>query len=440
MKTIIEKAKIIDKIIGKQNFNPKKEYRLLNFCIFEEKNLLLYNNLTKELLALSKLENNLLKNINENLNHKLIQHLISGWFIVPNDFDDVKFCEQIRNLAKVINSDTKLNSYDIFTTTACNARCFYCFEANTRPISMTTETADAVADYIIKNSHSGKNYIRWFGGEPLCNTKVIDIICKKLIGNNIEFVSHMTTNGYLFDEKLLNNVDKWKLKRVQITLDGMTETYNRVKNYVYNDPNPFERVIKNIGLLLNKNIMVVVRLNMDLYNEKELYDVVNYLYKLYGQNKKFYIYAKALFENVGFVKTQHDDLEKTLLNQKFLNLQNYISNIGCDLKYMLNNDIKTNQCMADSKRAVMISPEGNLGRCEHHPDDDFYGSVFNNEPRKPWDEYHPYLDKCSKCPAYPSCIRLKNCPTRNSECDEFKQQLRINNIINAMLYTYFKKK
>lgn len=35
-----------------------------------------------------------------------------------------------------------ITNYTILTTTGCNARCFYCYEKGTKPVTMTAETAD----------------------------------------------------------------------------------------------------------------------------------------------------------------------------------------------------------------------------------------------------------------------------------------------------------
>ena len=56
---------------------------------------------------------------------------------------------------------------------------------------MNIETAQKIVDYMV--NHSPKNElinIRWFGGEPLFNMKVIDTICNGLSENGIYFNSH----------------------------------------------------------------------------------------------------------------------------------------------------------------------------------------------------------------------------------------------------------
>ena len=123
------------------------------------------------------------------------------------------------------------------------------------------------------------------------------------------------------------------------------------------------------------------------------------------------------------------------MNQKYIKLCEYITKLGCDKKSILDNKIKINHCMADSKNSVLISPEGKLGRCEHHFEDDFYGSVITDTPKEPWSEYYNYFEKCKNCAVFPVCFRLKNCPNITEECNEFLQMNKIFEIKRSMLHT-----
>ena len=54
-------------------------------------------------------------------------------------------------------------------------------------------------NYIKKSAKDNSVTLRWFGGEPLCNSRAIDIICSELRKQGVVFTSSMVTNGYLFD-------------------------------------------------------------------------------------------------------------------------------------------------------------------------------------------------------------------------------------------------
>jgi sulfatase maturation enzyme AslB (radical SAM superfamily) len=225
--------------------------------------VLLYNTLTCSLVLLTP---------DEAADITAQQELIERWFLVPQEHDDQKFCRQVRQMAALLKPVAKaITGYTILTTTGCNARCFYCFEKGTKPVTMTAETADKVVRYIVKHRGDEKVQIRWFGGEPLVNAKVIDQICTELREQDVPFRSTMISNGYLFDaDKVQRAKDLWQLQQVQITLDGMEQTYNRVKAYVHQGVNAFERVLQNIAMLTAAGIRVSIRLNVDKHNIGEM--------------------------------------------------------------------------------------------------------------------------------------------------------------------------
>lgn len=230
---------------------------------------------------------------------------------MEENFDEMKTADSIREISRNIYPKNIVDSFVILPTTACNARCFYCYEAGAWVINMDCDTAEATADYIINVSNGKDVTLQWFGGEPLCNTGAINRITDRLAENGIAYKSTMTTNGYLFDGALIKTaVDKWKLKSVQITLDGLAETYNKVKSFKNGDENAFDRVINNINLVTEAGINVKIRLSMDFHNSEELFALAEYLKKQLKNIHKVCLYVTPLYENVGFEKTSHNAGER----------------------------------------------------------------------------------------------------------------------------------
>lgn len=441
MKIIIEQAKLIKLTLGNQEIDNSKNYRLLKFCVYIDYKdvILLYNNLTKEFLLLESAEYEKIISGQFSSGDSLIDCLISKWFLVPEDNDDMKLSQQITSLARCFCTDKAITTYDILTTTACNARCFYCYEAGVNKVSMTTETAHKVGEYITANCAGKKVSIKWFGGEPLCNVSAINIISEDLRKNNVAYTSNMTTNGYLFNHELIKAANElWNLRYVQITLDGTKDTYNKVKNYISADSDPFSHVIENIGKLLKNDIAVRVRLNMDNYNEHDLYELVDYLNEAYGAEKKFSVYAHLIFNAAGYIGKERTNSELKDLGNRFLKLEDYIFNLGLSGNYSLKKDIKINHCMADSINAAMITPEGKLGRCEHHIADDFYGDIFETKVRLPWTEYRKPEEKCAECPVFPTCLRLVKCDPDETHCFDYKQRQELDILKRAIINEYEK--
>ena len=181
----------------------------------------------------------------------------------------MKYADQVRFIRRTMWKEPEhITSYTIFTTTDCNARCFYCYEMGRSRIPMSAETAHKAAAYIAAHCGGEKVHLHWFGGEPLFNKQVIDIICTDLAEKGIVYESMIISNGYLFDGATVEQaVSHWKLKSVQITLDGTEEIYNRSKAFIYKDgKSPYQVVLANIQRLLDAGVSV------HGYTELILYD------------------------------------------------------------------------------------------------------------------------------------------------------------------------
>ena len=196
-----------------------------------------------------------------------LPELRDGWFRVPQKMDDMKYADQVRFIRRTMWKEPEhITSYTIFTTTDCNARCFYCYELGRSRIPMSDETAHKAAAYIAAHCGGEKVHLHWFGGEPLFNKQVIDIICTDLAEKGIVYESMIISNGYLFDGATVEQaVSHWKLKSVQITLDGTEEIYNRSKAFIYTDgKSPYQVVLANIQRLLDAGVSVHIRLNRNI--------------------------------------------------------------------------------------------------------------------------------------------------------------------------------
>ena len=160
---------------------------------------------------------------------------------------------KIQKLVRLIGKNSKkgYNYFEILTTTRCNANCFYCYESNlNKTETMTKETAENLIQFMIKHRFGEQPLtIQWFGGEPLLNQRIIDYIVDRLNELEIPFSSTMISNAFLLNEETIEKLEKWKLKSIQITLDGLNDDYNKAKNYVYTDVDAYLTVMNNIHKL-----------------------------------------------------------------------------------------------------------------------------------------------------------------------------------------------
>lgn len=426
--TSLQVMKIIhpSPFVGLQKKEEGKAYRLMHYVVQQEveEGVLLYNTLT---CALALVTHEEAKNLTA------VEDLIVHRFLVPVDHDDKRFCKVLKIGAKLMQKRPKgIKTYTVVTTTGCNARCAYCFEQGTKPIHMTMEMAEKVAQYIL--NHRGEHEevkIRWFGGEPLYNFKVMDRISTHLKEHDIKYYSNIITNGYLFSDKLVEKAcDLWHLKKVQVTLDGTEENYNRIKAYVHtNGANPYQRVMENIKKLLEAKIPTVnIRIHLTHDNFADVWALTEECGERFRGYNNFHLYFIPLYEYFDSEDAQKVIQRKAIYDKK-AKLEQLAQNIGLNRppRHNKKEGIQLNQCMVDSEDAVMILPEGELGLCEHYLDSRFIGHIdsddWNQEEMKRAREYWEEIPECDTCAYYPRCYRLKICSNLDVCFKELREDL-----------------
>lgn len=409
--------KEIKKIIGLQEYNPEADYRNIDYIVLTQMHdkVLLYNTMTRELIELSQEEYELQQ---ETVKSFLVKH----WFMIPFDLDGKSISYMINQAYAAVHPRRRYGRLElctIFSTTECNASCPYCYEAGCIKRTMTDDVAQDVAEYI-KNHCAARVQLKWFGGEPLCNSNAIDIICRYLSENGVNYYSSMVTNGFLINRHTDEEIrDLWNLKRVQITLDGTESIYNQVKGI--KSDNAFGVVMGNIQRLLDLGVHVTIRLNLSKKNVDDLKNLVDVLFEKFSGYNNLYVYGAALFEGSGSPPIEFTPKERKDVYGDLVQLQEYIRNAELCGNPKIP-EIRRCHCMADNGRSCVILPGGELSLCEHHCDDEFYGTIYEDKfDRNVLDSWHERADEyeeCRKCFYYPQCIRLKKCPTDTKKCTE----------------------
>ena len=442
MQTIYQTAKPFDQLLKKQKMAAEQTYRPMYYVVEQpvEEGLLLYHTMTKAMLLLTPEEAETYRT-----SPTTLPQLVELWFLVPESHDDRLLSRQIRDVARMLEKKTgAITSYTIMTTTDCNARCFYCYELGRPRVPMSEDTAIKTADYIIKHCKGEKVSLRWFGGEPLYNKPVISLICQRLKEAGVVYHSTMISNGYLFDDSIITEAkEEWLLEKVQITLDGTEQTYNRCKAYIYKDVNAYRRVIGNIHKLQDAGIHVSIRLNIDMHNAENLSELADELHREFSDSKGISVYMHALFEEVKGSKAIHDEEKRKFVFDQINDIDTRLKNYGFVRPRSLNRQVKTNHCMADSDQSALIVPNGHIGKCEHYSEDHFVGHIGNED----WDtqmmqEFKSTcgeIKACATCFNYPNCIRLKLCKD-NPNCYQEERNHKFIKLRQSMMRAYYNYK
>lgn len=431
-------------IIDFLGFQVKKKnckYRFNKYCFFvkeNNRNTIIYNALTGGMVEIKNIE---LTNIFTDSPYVQQEHLLQGYYLVKEDFDESSVIDAYRQCRKKFVGGSYLDnpsSFVIMTTSKCNARCPYCYELTVKGKShMTDETLEKVTKYIIDNApYNAIISLMFFGGEPLYNKHVIDIITSRVLGSGRNIATSMITNGYLFDEELVEVALKdWGMDHCQITLDGTEEAYNNIKKYIYkDDPSPFKRIINNIHLLTNAKIRVSIRLNIGINNIENIKELCKYLFEEFKDNKYVTIYPWEIFQ-----EATYENSEK--LYKGIGEILEMIFNAGFQEDDILDYGIKTAHCMVDDGNTVLINEKGQLGLCEHYIDSLMFSDIEHPEIKdeeviNSWFDYVK-TDKeiCKDCKIRPVCLKMHKC-TDDFICNEYikdyqykKLELRIKNYV-----------
>lgn len=444
---------------GATGFVRNQFHLYASLCSHKRKDevALLYNTLSGEVVILNEQEDLWwketaqiihLSTITDEAYHSFILTLIGHHFLVPQHTDMVQVLAQGRkkgreNYIRKSNLIEGYYGYAIFTTTACNARCFYCYEKGYPHHSMTPQTALDTAHFIEQNYRKNHQPVQilWFGGEPLYNQSAIDTIADYLNAHKVPFKSTMISNGYLFTTEVQQRaIDHWHLQHIQITLDGQEERYNRTKNYIYPKDqcnSPYRRVLENILSADEKGINIHIRINVDLHNADELILLTDELAQHIGTRKSHItVYSHALFEHSIHLQGENRKMrivEAQLRLMKYLNQKNLTQ--PRSLK-----PASVSHCMSDNPNHTTIHPDGKLGKCEHYSTDDYaysdiQGSFFRKDIYDSYFKMSPYVEFCQSCPIMPQCTLLDICE-EGSVCDQYVLITKIAECEDTLLMIY----
>lgn len=440
MQQILAENETILTILGK----PKTEDCAYRFChyVVEERvseGVLLFHTLTRALLLMTDGE------YADAMNNQVLRN---KWFVVPENTQEKKLADTVRWYLKTTKKPAKgINGYIIYTTTDCNARCFYCFELGRKRVPMSDEVAEKTAQFIIDQNHGATVHINWFGGEPFYHTRPMDIICQKLREAGIKFQSRTITNGYLLNDEIAKKcVEDWNLTRVQISMDGTEQVYNKAKRYIYKEGNPYQIVMENIQRMLDHKIRVRVRVNLDFHNIEDLNRFAEELAQRFGGNPRFSMYAHLIIDDKKPWNEHHTEEEWTELYEAKAKLQQKMLDLG--IYGGRNARIKVTlpliACMASNPNCIVITPDGSLGVCEHYSETELIGHLDSPERdqkvidsfRQLWED----IPECETCFQYPQCLRLKKCPYIIPCIQaEREERLRIAKLLMQNEYRFWQK-
>ncbi len=323
---------------------------------------LLYNTLTQALIQVPDDEIEKLTSIRDNpdsIEDKGTRDcLLAGRFIVESNLDELAF--HVNRVLKNRYNPTTM-SLTIAVTRACNFNCVYCYEDDRAAIHMDESVENDVVSFVKRNTNLKSLFVVWYGGEPLLNFDAIKRLSAAFMALGIEYNAFIVTNGYLLSDEIASQLDKLRVKGLQITLDGLEECHNS-RRMLKGGGGTFEVITRNIERLLeiNPNIRLDIRSNIDKRNAEEYGSFYRQIRAKFPQpNVRIYTGFSHDLLGSGCVPS---DIEMTTPNDRAsFYLENYDKRQLPIVDFSFHTQLST--CLANNLTGFVVGPQGEVYKC-----------------------------------------------------------------------------
>lgn len=324
--------------------------------------------------------------------------LVENGIMVPKDTDEfLSYFSTIQMQPK-----KNINYFTIIPTTACNAKCFYCYEKG-YPIQRITEcTHSKILKYLKKNIGEQNEFVLdWYGGEPLLCVREIDRIVygleKSIDLTQKKWSSSITTNSTLFTEDLIHHaIDYWHLKEAHITIDGPEKDHNARKRVIFDGDSAFAKTRNTIIQLLEAGVYVNVRVHLDHNNENKFPELLHEISTFFDYDN-FHLFPTFLFPpefempNSYIADNEKEEFFKEIYKHIFKT--NYKVTLIDSFPWP-----KNQSCFATKANTVVIGPDGNIHSCVQ----EFLNDTIAQH--KKFSDYSKYCYECKECLFFPICL------------------------------------
>lgn len=412
---------------------------LFNTFLYQEGRYYCFNSRSSALFSLGPQEYRVLAECLRELEqggnnyHPGIYNLLAqNSFIVPSHLYEY---EEEHQLFLKSKADTAWAFLALVPTLACNLRCSYCYQRQTPwPAPMNEQIQERVLAIFSELARKVQGIaVHWFGGEPLLALKTIETLSEKFqhiaCEQGIGYVAEMTTNGALLNPATLERLQRLRLVKMEISLDGLPESYSQRKGLPLAQAREFYQFLcKSAEPLLQAVRKLIIRINVDRENIHEAREFVLGMKRECPAAAKIGFRSQILSTGKGLVEciphkcyAGHEAYGVELDFKKFLASEG-LGVYGWPQRL-------DHPCMAVRRYAYTIDPAGNIGKCV--PATGMaQASFFSLNPAASWSileeleasaqphaEFDPFASQvCRFCPFLPVC--LGQCP-RDHEAGAF---------------------
>lgn len=354
----------------------------------------------------------------------LAKYMLDRGFLVPTSTNELHKLRSLHGNQHYRNDRLELI---LLASEECNFRCVYCYETFPRGTMepWVRRAIISMAEQRIKQLRYLD--VSWFGGEPLLGLEAIRDIAPRLQAlsaeNGVQFTSSMTTNGYLLNKEVFEELVSYGVRGYQITLDGNSVDHD-CKRVLKGGGPSFNTIYSNLKSIreVSDLFQITIRINFDHNN---LPNVQNFLQLLKDDfagdprfQLRFYPVGKWGGENDESLDVCGTDghAEKMALNQL---ATSYGVKAEARLPWMQAKN-GAGVCYAARPYNLLIGADGKIMKCTISLDQDSKNVVGHlkpdGEPEMDLEKLAKWVEpafeedsQCKKCFYSPTCQGI-SCP------------------------------
>ncbi len=299
-------------------------------------------------------------------------------------------------------------------TTACNLGCRYCFQPKGMKSYWDRKMVEKAVEYTlsrIANEKITQLYVSLYGGEPLLNFDACSQFMSEVWegSGNIKKMTSLVTNGTLITDKILDELRKYNMNFVQITVDGSKEVHDKRRCFK-NGEGTYDILMEKIEMTARK-LPLQIRVNVDKENLTSLSKFIDDLIDRGLGGRGIRIDLARVMANTSpncWYESSCipvDEYDRSMFPY-FLRLKN----AGFKILIGWKNLPRYIYCAAYSGKHIAIDPEGNLYNClegiglERYITGNLFRDPIYNEHYREWVEFSVLnFKKCRECPVIGFC-------------------------------------
>lgn len=302
------------------------------------------------------------KSIEKSIDENIIQRLKDDKFITENDEDEFLI---FKSMIIALRNESQTMSLTIAPTMDCCFNCHYCFEKSKGPNYMSENVMKGIANHLAMIEGIKKIHLTWFGGEPLMAVPEMERLYRKLRRKlkEVSFHSNIITTGFHLTEDNIRSLQRMKVTDIQITLDGLKDTHNKIK-FTEGCDDAFSVVLDNIERVckLAPEILIVIRTNLTKTNAHEYQELQQMISQRFA-GKNIAIAPAFVMDRDNCGRSHSPNMFTANEYPKYI-LE--LAEKGIDTPQVRYPDGAFTECAIRNALSLSFDPEGNLYKCWEH--------------------------------------------------------------------------